>query len=386
MPPSASTPRRRTDADDTGVADTAHRAVRIPAQCRRLSVSPAVAYAIRFGVATSAAIWIGKVPGLVENHSTWILITVLMVLQPTNAGSVLKGLLRAVGTIAAAFTAILLFGLFAQDPPLLMAGMFLVQAVAAYGYSGSRFQYAWFVWAFTTAIVLGDAMAGQDAVEVVAFQRASGVGIGILLVMVVDSLLWPVRAEPRSRKNQTARPRVPGTSLRSTISGQLSCLRVDPFRMKVALRTGIAVIAAFVVLLALGWPMNTLVAPIAFMFAALTRGAAVKTVAVLAATVAFGWLVADVLIVYVTPLLGRAPLALTVPFVVAAAFAYFSVGRPRLAMLPSIGGLIALLSAYGGESAATNVYGPYSTVSYIALAVGVGWLFSRSMWPAASPD
>ena len=51
----------------------------------------------------------------------------------------------------------------------------------------------------------------------------------------------------------------------------------------------------------------------------------------------------------------------------------------------SIGGLIALLSVYGGEGAATDVYGPYSTVSYIALAVGVGWLFSRSMWPAASP-
>lgn len=137
----------------------------------------------------SAAIWIGKAPGLVENHSTWILITVLMVIQPTAGGALLKGLLRAVGTLAAAFTAILLFGLFAQSPPLLAAGLFLVVAIAAYGNSGPRFQYAWFVWAFTTAIVLGDALAGQGAVETVAFQRASMVGREILLVLIVECLM-----------------------------------------------------------------------------------------------------------------------------------------------------------------------------------------------------
>ena len=56
-----------------------------------------------------------------------------MLVQPTVGASLLKGLLRASGTLAAAFTSILLFGLFAQDPPLLMAGLFLVQAVGAYG-------------------------------------------------------------------------------------------------------------------------------------------------------------------------------------------------------------------------------------------------------------
>jgi uncharacterized membrane protein YccC len=185
---------------------------------RSLVLSPSAAYAIRTGVAVSAAIWIGKIPGLVENTSTWILITVLVVMQPVAGGSLLKGLLRAMGTLAAAFVSILLFELFAQDPPLLMAGLFLVQAIGAYGYSGRHFQYAWFVWAFTTAIVLGDAIAGQGAVETLAFQRASMVGIGILLVLVVDSLLWPARAEPRLRQSLAARARRLGDALRHAVT------------------------------------------------------------------------------------------------------------------------------------------------------------------------
>jgi len=178
-----------------------HRTRRLP------SVSPAVAHAIRWGVAAAAAIWIGKNPGLAENSPTWILITVAVLLQPTVGGALLKGLARLAGTLAGALTAILLFGLFAQDPPLLMMSFFLVQVIAAYGNSGQRFPYAWFVWAFTTAVILVGAMAGGGAVETVAFQRTSMVAIGILLVLLVESLLWPVRAETRLRQSLAARAR-----------------------------------------------------------------------------------------------------------------------------------------------------------------------------------
>ena len=151
------------------MAEAIHSPVRFRGLRRALAISPAAAYAVRSGVAVSAAIWIGKAPGLIENHGTWILITVLVLLQPTTGGFLLKAALRATGTLVAAFAAILLFGFFAQDPPLLMAGFFLVQAVAAYGFTGPRFQYAWYVGAFTTAIVLGDAMAGRGPVETIAF-------------------------------------------------------------------------------------------------------------------------------------------------------------------------------------------------------------------------
>jgi hypothetical protein len=100
--------------------------------------------------------------------------------------------------------------------------------------------------------------------------------------------------------------------------------------------------------------------------------------------VAIGWLVADLLIVFVTPYVGRAPLAMLPVFAVAAAFAYISGKRPQLAALTSIGGLVALLGAYGGTAGATDVYGPYSTVCYMVLALGVGWLSGRLLWPATA--
>jgi hypothetical protein len=64
--------------------------------------SPVVSYALRCGIAVSAALWIGKAPGLVSSHSTWILITVLMLVQPTTGASLLKAVLRGVGTLLAA--------------------------------------------------------------------------------------------------------------------------------------------------------------------------------------------------------------------------------------------------------------------------------------------
>jgi uncharacterized membrane protein YccC len=509
---------------------------------------------IRAGVAVSAAIWIGNAPGLVENHSSWILITVLMVLQPTSGGSMLKGLLRMIGTVAAAFTAIVLLGLYVQDHPMLIIGLFLVQAVGAYGNSGTRFQYAWFVWAFTTAIVLGDEMAGQGAIETVAFQRASMIGIGILIVLLVDSLILPARAEPQLRQSLAARaryvadvlqrvvasrgapapdsdasssgssPSTPdslvsqlelvgfargelgssaaevdsleraailletlasrarilarvegptpdagddalsaslvelGSRIRAALDGFAAALegsqapvlfsddlqaglaafeadrdglaggrgrstaeegwvselrdlvavlcelesavslsdasptesepwallhfRPDPFRMKTALRSGIAVVVAFLVPVSLGWPTNSLVAPFSFLVAGFTRGAGVQVLTSLVTVLGLGWLAADLLIVEVTPHLSRAPAMLVVPFAVAAGFAYVSASRPKLAMLFSMGGVVAFLSAFPSGSASTDVYGSYSTVCYMAVGLGVGWLFSRLMWPA----
>lgn len=542
------------------MAEAVHSARELETARRPWRPSPAVAHAVRLGVAVSAAIWLANAPGLAENRPTWILITVLMLVQPTTGAALMKSLLRGVGTLAGAFSSILLFGYFSQDPPLLMAGLFVVQAVAAYGFSGTRFQYAWFVWGFTTAIVLGDAMTGQGAVETIAFQRASMVGIGILLVFVVDSLLWPMRAESSLRKSlatraldlgerlgrviapasssssaeatdseassgelasqlalvaaartelgtpparvdalqrlaaqlellatfarlladpivpagapdaeerrsfdaaskelarrveaalrelaaalQAARPPVrfaddldqamaaieaeqrsgverigwhaslagraaklrdlvavlrqaeaavsqvdaAATTATATIQASLR-FRTDPFRVKVALRGGIAVVLVFLLMGAFGWPINTVVAPVAFLMAvAPTRGAALETGIQLGLVLALGWLVADFVGVYVMPHLGRAPLALVVPFAIAGAFAYLGDKIPRLANLPSVGAVVALLALFGSTSAPTDVYGAYNTVCYMALAVVVGSLCGRLLWPTTAAD
>jgi len=523
---------------------------------RITSVSPATAFAIRLATATAAAIWIGHAPGLVTNQSQWILITVLMVMQPVAGGSLFKGFLRAVGTAAAFFTAILLFGLYSQNPPLLMASLFLVQAVGAYGFSGSRYQYAWFVWAFTTAIVLGDAMAGTDQVETLAFQRASMVLIGLLIVFTVDSLLWPKRSEPSLRHSLTERARQLAGALRqaiavphdvhaegeksrsspliaqlgmidsvrtevgvsqlrvtaltqiallleavasrerilrqplevepgSTPTGLASALselsrrvesaidevadaligdcalppfaagleralltaeaererlrervgarasfegraaglrdlvallrtleedlarlrpqasgdassalppapaahhfRLDPFRVQIALRAGIAVCAAFLVPMVLGWEINTLVAPMAFMIAAIpTRGGVAQTLGLLVGILLLAWLLADLALVFVTPHAGRLPLGLVYPAAVVGVFAYVAAVQPKLAALPTIGGLVAVLPIFSGLSAPMDVYGTYNLVCYMAIGLGIGWLATRLLWPATA--
>ena len=521
------------------------------------SVSPELAFAIRYAVCTSLAIWIGHLPGLVTNQGTWILITVMIVAQPESGGSLLKGLLRAVGTLAAAIIAIVLFGLFSQDPPLLLASLFLVQAIGAYGFSGARYQYAWFVFAFTTAIVLGSAMSGTGAVETIAFQRATMVGLGLLIVFVADMLLWPARTDARVRASLAARARSIGIALReaidpsaarqsdasekpaSPLAGQLgqiaaaraeigvtgaraeilqdtailleaaasrarslrvapsteeaptdsssslaraqlafasqleaaleeiaaaleaqrapapfaidleaACaqveselavlrkqsatpaavegrianlrdlvslfqtlqhafdamiewkkkprkefnaarirgwLRADPFRMQGALRAGIAVAAALLIPASLGWNTNTLVAPIAFLVAAIpTRGGVTQMLVALVVVLSLGWLFADLAIVYISPVLGRMPLALVHVAAVAGTLAYVSAKKPQLGALRMIGGLVALLTVYGGPEAPTNVYGPYDTVCYFALGLAVGWVSTHLFWPATA--
>jgi uncharacterized membrane protein YccC len=509
-----------------------------------------IAYSIRFATAVTAAIGLGKAPGLVENNSTWILITVLLVMQPTTGGSLVKGVFRAFGTVLGALTAIVIFGIYAQDPPLLMAALFIVQLVSAYGFSGTRFQYAYFVYGLTTTIVLADAMSGTEAIETLAFQRASMVGIGILIVLAADSLFWPVTAEKKLRASLASRAIKIGSALRTTLfagtpraeelgiakvpdtlavqlglasavrselgvrsdavdrlgramlllesidsrSRELSrriasidpdssrlaseilsplgqivsaaveqsavalaesrdpalfanrleagllefeyrcselakrdeldsdwyglvgdlrdlvallCrvenvlvggrdrpvagdaapglrFRADALRTRVALRTATAVISALLAVMMLGWPMNSLVAPVSFTLAALPRAKARQTLIGLALVIGLGWMLADLMIVFVTPHAGRAPAGLVSAFVCAGGMAYAAARVPALAMLPSVGGLIATLSVFGGPDAATNVYASYDTVCYMALAIGLGWLFSRTMWPATA--
>ncbi len=497
------------------------------------AVSPPLAYGIRLGIAVCTAIWIAHQPGLITNSAHWILITVLVVAQPATGGSLMKGLLRGLGTLGAFFTAILLFGRFAQDPPLLLAGLMLVQIVAAYGFTGARGQYAWFVWAFTTVIVVAAALGGGEHVETIAFQRASAVAIGLLIVVVFDSLLWPDRSEATLRASLAARARdlaaawrgdgaaarpsplatqlglvaavrseIGGSAERVEVLSRVALLlealamrmqglrarvdavasttargametlarrceegleevaaavagartpvpqhggldapllavdaalavgagdagrvartelradlrravelageveragvadataasdasrarwRVDPLRVQIAIRTAVAVAAVLVAMLALGWPINNIALPLAFMIACTpTRVVAGKLIVGLLVSLALAWAVADLAVVTVFTEVSRVPEALVFPFLVSLGLGAAAVARPKLAPLTPIAGLLVLLPIFATGSAPTDVYGPYDTACYIVLALGVGWGATRLFWPATA--
>jgi uncharacterized membrane protein YccC len=166
---------------------------------RRLAhPSPPVRYAIKFGTTMAAALWFAYSSELSDKVT--IFITVMFVMQPISGGSIKKGTTRIAGTVACALMCVVIYGMFAQLPPLFLVSWCAVIAVGTYGMAGARYSYAWMVFAFTSVVILVKAMAGDDQIETIAFQRASETAMGVLFVVVADSLLWPVRAELRLRE------------------------------------------------------------------------------------------------------------------------------------------------------------------------------------------
>ncbi|MCH7812350.1 MAG: FUSC family protein, partial [Chloroflexi bacterium] len=97
--------------------------------------------------------------------------------------------------------------------PLMLASICGVLALAIYGMTGPRYQYAWLVFGFTTIIILVKALAGSDQIETLSFERASLTALGVLIVFVADALFWPVRAEEQLRESLAERTRQLGDNL-----------------------------------------------------------------------------------------------------------------------------------------------------------------------------
>jgi uncharacterized membrane protein YccC len=161
--------------------------------------SPALRFGLKYGTAMAAGIWIAFASALPWGLTLWI--TVMFVTQPNAGASIKKGLMRIWGSVASALLSIAIYGLFAQQPPLMFASLCGVLAIAIYGMTGPRYQYAWLVFGFTTIIILVKAMAGSDQIETLSFERASLTALGVLVVFVADALFWPVRAEEQLRES-----------------------------------------------------------------------------------------------------------------------------------------------------------------------------------------
>jgi len=182
--------------------------------------SPPVRFGLKLGTAMAASIWIAYASGLPWSLTIWV--TVMFVAQPNVGASIKKGLTRICGSVAAALASIAIYGLFAQQPPLMLASICGVLALAIYGMTGPRYQYAWLVFGFTTIIILAKAMAGSDQIETLSFQRASLTALGVLIVFVADAVFWPVRAEQELREGLAARSRRLGDTLKQQLENLFS--------------------------------------------------------------------------------------------------------------------------------------------------------------------
>jgi len=161
---------------------------------------------------------------------------------------------------------------------------------------------------------------------------------------------------------------------------------IDVFQLQTGLRGGLAACIALWLVLALGWPQNSLVMTLAFMFAAsatfrTTRGGLLMLLKV----TIIGSLIADFSLVYITPHLQRMPLALVYPFGVMAVLGYLSVSRPKtFGPSAALYALIIIPPIFIPPSAPTDVYGPYSTATYIFAAALASAFASMVFWPASA--
>jgi uncharacterized membrane protein YccC len=166
--------------------------------------------------------------------------------------------------------------------------------------------------------------------------------------------------------------------------------RLDPIRVQLALRAGIAAGGVIVLMLAMGWNQEEdilafIFAPIvAFIFAGVfsTRGAGTMGGIGWALGVLLGWLIADLASVFLFTHLDRMPLSLVYPFVIACGAGYLVVRGSPLGVFGALFGMItATLPIFLGDGPPDDVDAGYGLVCGILLGLATGRIAQLFLWP-----
>lgn len=122
----------------------------------------------------------------------WAGFAVAFVSLSTVGQSFNKAAMRMFGTLAAAFFALTLIGLFPQDRWLFMLSLSLYVGFCTYMMTGPKLQYFWNVCGFVCVIICMGGGADPVNAFATAVIRAQETGLGILVYSLVSLLLWPV--------------------------------------------------------------------------------------------------------------------------------------------------------------------------------------------------
>lgn len=128
----------------------------------------------------------------------WIVITVLVVMstQPNLGGALDKALMRFLGTVIGAIVAITILLLVPRWLHYYFAIPFIIFAVYTAG-SSSKFSYAGTLSGITLIIILLNQNPGVQ----VAMYRAAEISLGIGISLLVNRLVFPIRAETRLKES-----------------------------------------------------------------------------------------------------------------------------------------------------------------------------------------
>ncbi len=143
--------------------------------------------------ALAAFIALGLAMFLELDQPSTAMVTALVVIQPQSGAVISKSFYRVLGTLAGGVVAVLLFSLFAQQQPLLIAGMCLWVAVCTAGSAQLRHYRAYgFVLAgYTACLIALPNLNTPELIFTAASLRISEVFIGILSVALSSEIIFP---------------------------------------------------------------------------------------------------------------------------------------------------------------------------------------------------
>ncbi len=151
---------------------------------------PAVRYGIKFGLAGIIAIFVSLVLRL--DTPGWALFTVFVLMTAQFVGAIAeKSFYRLIGTVVGGVLGYLLTGSLEQEPILYLALLGLVIGGATALFGQSRSPYAFFLCGMTTLVVASNGMHDPATSWTFMLARIEEIFIGIVVVLLVQSLLWP---------------------------------------------------------------------------------------------------------------------------------------------------------------------------------------------------
>lgn len=159
----------------------------------KLPLDGAFRHGLKFGAAGVLAVFM-----TLWNKSadpTWSLFTVIVLSSAQYIGAISeKSLLRMAGTIIGGLAGYLLTAGLEQDPWIYLSLLALLVAFCTAMFGQSAYPYAFLLCGMTAVVICSNGLSRPEASWVPMLWRIHDIGVGILAVLLVQSLFWPLYA------------------------------------------------------------------------------------------------------------------------------------------------------------------------------------------------
>lgn len=128
----------------------------------------------------------------------WAAISAFMSLAATGGGSLRRGMLRFVGTVAGALLGFIMARWLPYDHFLMYLFIAGITMLGVVGMQVSPHGLAWMFLSITTILVLLEAIANPLQAASIAYYRTFEVGVGVLSAIIVSNLMFGWHREPEA--------------------------------------------------------------------------------------------------------------------------------------------------------------------------------------------